>query len=131
MQVAGVDVYMSHPVLALGSTDWLPILSLEQQPAVACDTHVAVRVQAQVRLIRVRIFIQPFDQGVVPDETFTDVFDGPLALPGGRLVVGDVMGESRFVKLLGNPGRRRIRVAVDQPGRGAGAIDICIGDVLD
>nr|WSX54214.1 hypothetical protein OG409_38100 [Streptomyces sp. NBC_00974] len=130
MQVAGVDVYVNHPVLALGSTDWLPILSLEQQPAVACDTHVAVRVQAQVRLIRVRIFAEPLDQGVLPDETFTDVFDGPLSLPDGRLVVGDVMGESRFVKLLGGPGRRRVRVAVDEPGWSASAIDICVGDVL-
>ncbi|MFG2712019.1 hypothetical protein ACGFX2_15900 [Streptomyces goshikiensis] len=103
---------------------------MEQQPAVGCDTHVAVRVRAQAGLVRVRIFLEPFDEGVRPDKAFTDVFDGPLSLPDGRLVVGDVMGESRFVKLLGNPGRRRVRVTVDEPGWTACAIDVCVSPVL-
>ncbi|MEV7190151.1 hypothetical protein AB0O11_39330, partial [Kitasatospora sp. NPDC093102] len=31
----------------------------------------------------------------------------------GRLVIGDVMGETRFVKLIGEQGRRWVRVAVN------------------
>ncbi|MFD7912307.1 hypothetical protein ACFV30_16510 [Streptomyces sp. NPDC059752] len=118
---------MNHPILALGSTDWLPILELREEAAVSCDTHVAVRVQAQVQLIRVRLFMDPFDEADGPDKSFATVFDGQLMLPDGRLVIGDVMGESRFVKLLGTPGRRHVRVAVDAPGWSASAVDIMVG----
>ncbi|MFF5402929.1 hypothetical protein ACFY8K_02155 [Streptomyces misionensis] len=45
----------------------------------------------------------------------------------GRLVIGDVMGVTRFVNLVGEAGRRRIRVAVDEPGWNAAAVDISVG----
>ncbi|GGR20788.1 hypothetical protein GCM10010497_23900 [Streptomyces cinereoruber] len=83
---------MNHPVLALGSTDWLPVLELGGEAAVGCDTHAAVRVQAQVQLIKVRLFTEPLDEGLGPDPSFTTVFEGPISLADGRLVVGDVMG---------------------------------------
>ncbi|MFD7734129.1 hypothetical protein ACFV6F_27575 [Kitasatospora phosalacinea] len=130
MQIAGVDVYVNHPALALGSTDWLPVLSLEEEPAVSCDTHVAVRVKAQVQLIKVRVFAEPIDEGAGPDDSFVTVFDGPLALTDGRLVIGDVMGETRFVKLIGEQGRRWVRVAVNEPGWNAVAVDISVGPKL-
>ncbi|MFC8454412.1 hypothetical protein [Kitasatospora sp. NPDC057223] len=127
MQVAGVDFRVNHPILALGSTDWLPVLDLRDEAAVGCDTHVAVRVQAQVRLVRVRLFSEPFDEGPGPDPSFTTVFEGSISLADGRLVIGDVMGVTRFVSLVGGAGRRRIRVAVDEPGWNAAAVDISVG----
>ncbi|MGW0118048.1 hypothetical protein [Streptomyces sp. NK15101] len=130
MQVAGVDFRVNHPVLALGSTDWLPALALEGEAAVGCDTHVAVRVQAQVRLIKVRLFTEPLDEEPGPNPSFTTVFEGPISLADGRLVIGDVMGVTRFVSLIGEGGRRRIRVAVDEPGWNAAAVDISVGPRL-
>jgi transposase len=29
---------VNHPVLAVGATDWLPVMELKQEPAVACGT---------------------------------------------------------------------------------------------
>ncbi|MFF9607415.1 hypothetical protein ACF1GY_34910 [Streptomyces sp. NPDC014684] len=130
MQVAGVDFQVNHPVIALGSTDWLPALGLAGEAAVGCDTHVVVRVQAQVRLIKVRLFTDPLDEGLRPDPSFTTVFEGPISLADGRLVIGDVMGVTRFVSLIGEAGRRQIRVAVDEPGWNAGAVDISVGPKL-
>ncbi|ROP44262.1 hypothetical protein [Streptomyces sp. PanSC9] len=127
MQVAGVDFQVNHPVIALGSTDWLPALELGGEAAVGCDTHVVVRVQAQVRLIKVRLFTDPLDEGLRPDPSFTTVFEGPISLADGRLVIGDVMGVTRFVSLIGEAGRRQIRVAVDEPGWNAAAVDISVG----
>lgn len=57
MQIAGVDLYVNHPVMALGSTEWIPTtLALDGAPAAACDTHLIVRVQAQVPLVTIRVF---------------------------------------------------------------------------
>jgi hypothetical protein len=130
MQAAGVEVYVNHPVMALGSTDWLPPLELGEEAAVACDTHVVVRVKPQSGLVKVRLFIEPFDEGAEPDLSFTAVFEGPLALADGRLVIGDVLGETRFVKLVGEQGRRWVRVAVNEPGWNAVAVDISVGPKL-
>ncbi|MCX4818040.1 hypothetical protein OG601_46555 [Streptomyces sp. NBC_01239] len=130
MQIAGVDLYVNHPVMALGSTEWIPTtLALAGAPAAACDTHVIIRVQAQVVLVRVRVFLDHGDaDGHGSDrEPLTTVFDGQLLLSDGRLVVGDVVGESRFTtSLLGKPGRRRVRVSVDDPQGLARAVDVVI-----
>ncbi|MEE1751147.1 hypothetical protein [Streptomyces sp. SP18CS02] len=130
MQAAGVEVYVNHPVLALGSTEWLPVLELGEEAAVACDTHVVVRVKAQIQLVKVRLFVEPLDEGTGPNPSFTTVFEGLLALADGRLVIGDVMGETRFVKLIGESGRRWVRVAVNEPGWSAAAVDIAVGPKL-
>ncbi|MFI7352302.1 hypothetical protein ACIBSR_39355 [Streptomyces sp. NPDC049936] len=130
MQVAGVEIRVNHPVLALGSTDWLPVLELRGEAAVGCDTHVAIRVQAQVRLIKIRIFTDPLDEAPGPDPSFATVFEGPISLADGRLVIGDVMGVTRFVSLIGEGGKRQIRVAVDKPGWSAAAVDIFVGPRL-
>ncbi|GAA5008760.1 MULTISPECIES: hypothetical protein [Streptomyces] len=130
MQVAGVEIRVNHPVLALGSTDWLPVLELRGEAAVGCDTHVAIRVQAQVRLVKIRIFTDPLDEAPGPDPSFATVFEGPISLADGRLVIGDVMGVTRFVSLIGEGGRRQIRVAVDEPGWSAAAVDIFVGPRL-
>ncbi|MEV5357178.1 hypothetical protein [Streptomyces sp. NPDC052693] len=116
--------------MALGSTDWLPVLEVGGEDAVGCDTHVAIRVQAQIRLIKVRLFIEPLDEWVGPDPSFTTVFEGPISLTDGRLVIGDVVGVTRFVSLIGEAGRRQIRVAVDEPGWNAAAVDISVGPQL-
>ncbi|MFJ1744097.1 hypothetical protein ACIOG4_36215 [Streptomyces microflavus] len=130
MQIAGVDLYVNHPLLALGSTEWIPTtLALDGAPAAACETHVLVRVQAQVVLVKVRIFkdYDPVDVRGGDREPLTAVFDGHLLLSDGRLVVGDVVGESRFTtSLLGKPGRRRVRVLVDDSQGWARAVDIVI-----
>ncbi|WP_128983117.1 hypothetical protein [Streptomyces roseicoloratus] len=130
MQIAGMEIRVNHPVLALGSTDWLPVLELRGEAAVGCDTHVAIRVQAQVRLIKVRLFTDPLDEAPRPDPSFATVFEGPISLADGRLVIGDVMGVTRFVSLIGEGGRRQIRVAVDEPGWSAAAVDIFVGPRL-
>ncbi|QIY93360.1 hypothetical protein HEP87_03315 [Streptomyces sp. S1D4-11] len=134
MQIAGIDLYVNHPVMALGSTEWIPTtLALNNEPAAACDTHVIVRVRAQVALVKVRIFL---DHGEADDRgrdagALTTVFDGHLLLSDGRFVVGDVVGESRFTtSLLGKPGRRRVRVSVDAPQGRAHAVDIVISAEL-
>ncbi|MEW2708881.1 hypothetical protein AB0948_28375 [Streptomyces koyangensis] len=130
MQIAGIDLYVNHPVLAIGSTEWIPTtLALNNEPAAACDTHLIVRVQAQTMLVKVRIFQDHDDSdGQGRDmESLSTVFDGHLLLSDGRLVVGDVVGESRFTtSLLGMPGRRRVRVSVDAPQGRARAVDIVI-----
>ncbi|MFD8006661.1 hypothetical protein [Streptomyces mirabilis] len=130
MQIAGIELYVNHPVMALGSTEWIPTtLALNGEPAAACDTHVIVRVQAQVVLVKVRVFI---DQGGANDlagnaDALSTVFDGHLLLNDGRFVMGDVIGQSRFTtSLLGMPGRRRVRVAVDDPKGQARVVDIFI-----
>ncbi|MER6775295.1 hypothetical protein ABT389_36880 [Streptomyces bacillaris] len=130
MQIAGVDLYVNHPLMALGSTEWIPTtLALDGAPAAACETHVIVRVQAQVVLVKVRIFkdYDPVDVHGRDRDPLTAVFDGHLLLSDGRLVVGDVVGESRFTtSLLGKPGRRRVRVLVDDSQGWARAVDIVI-----
>ncbi|MFI5751925.1 hypothetical protein ACIBBE_40040 [Streptomyces sp. NPDC051644] len=130
MQIAGIDLYVNHPVMAIGSTEWIPTtLALNNEPAAACDTHLIVRVQAQTVLVKVRIFKDHGDSdGQGRDlESLTTVFDGHLLLSDGRLVVGDVVGESRFTtSLLGRPGRRRVRVSVDDAQGWARAVDIVI-----
>ncbi|MFJ9530436.1 hypothetical protein [Streptomyces cyaneofuscatus] len=130
MQIAGVDLYVNHPVLALGSTEWIPsTLALGDAPAAGCGTHVIVRVQAQTALIRVRLFTDHGDRGDHEGarDPVTTVFDGDLLLNDGRLVIGDVVGESRFTtSLLGTPGRRRVQVLVDVPQGQSRAVDIVI-----
>lgn len=128
MQIAGVDIYVNHPVLHLGATDWVPLsLTLDSAPAASCDTHVAVRVRPQRGLIKVRLFA-PFDdpQAEGSDAEFTTVFDGPLLLPDGRIAVGDVEQLTRFVHRVGDRGQFNVRVAVNTPGTDASAIDIVI-----
>lgn len=127
MQIAGVDVYVNHPVLHLGSTDWVPTdLELGDAPAASCDTHVAVRVRPQLGLVAVRIFR---DSEEIPgaDPSFTTVFDGQLLLSDGRMAIGDVEGLTRFVRLLGDRGPWNVRVAVDVPGWEARAMDVTVG----
>lgn len=128
VQVAGVDIYVNHPVLHLGATDWVPLsLTLEADPAASCETHVAVRVRAQQGLIKVRLFTQSQTQeSERPDPAFTTVFDGSILLPDGRMAVGDVEQLTRFVYRVGDRGEFNVRVAVDSPGANAGAIDATI-----
>ncbi|MFI7499537.1 hypothetical protein ACIBVL_13710 [Streptomyces sp. NPDC049687] len=125
MQIAGVEVYVNHPVLHLGATDWPPVLELGDAPAASCDTHVAVRVRPQSGLIRVRLF-QDHGDPVSADPAFTTVFDGRLRLDDGRLAIGDVEGHTRFVRRLGDRGTWQVRIAVDTPGRDARAIDVTV-----
>ncbi|MFC9035320.1 hypothetical protein [Streptomyces arboris] len=128
MQIAGVDIYVNHPVLHLGATDWVPLsLALDTTPAASCDTHVAVRVRPQRGLIKVRLFTPPdYPQAEGPDPEFATVFDGPLLLPDGRIAVGDVEQLTRFVYRVGDRGQFNVRVAVNTPGPDASAIDIVV-----
>ncbi|MGQ5635225.1 MULTISPECIES: hypothetical protein [unclassified Streptomyces] len=126
MQIAGVDLYVNNPVMALGSPDWIrDDLELGGAPAASSDTHVIVRVQAQAVLIKVRLF-RDHGQGVAADPSFTTIFNGSLYLADRRFVIGDVLGESRFVKYIGGPQRWRVRVAVDDPKGYARAADVVL-----
>jgi hypothetical protein len=131
VQIAGLDLYVNHPVMALGSTEWIPTtLALEDRPAAACETHIVVRVQAQVQLVKVRVFIEDISSVGTKQDGFATVFDGSLLLADGRLVVGDVIGQSRYTtNLVGQPGKRRVTVAVDNPNGPAGAVDITLGEI--
>ncbi|MER5604239.1 hypothetical protein [Streptomyces sp. NPDC002265] len=124
--MAGVDLYVNNPVMALGSPDWIrDDLELGGAPAASSDTHVIVRVQAQTVLIKVRLF-RDHGQGVAADPSFTTVFDGSLYLADRRFVIGDVLGECRFVKYIGGPQRWSVRVAVDDPKGYARAADVVL-----
>ncbi|MDX2705135.1 hypothetical protein PV350_20060 [Streptomyces sp. PA03-6a] len=119
-------MYVNNPIMALGSPDWIrDDLALQDNPAVSSDTHVIVRVQAQTVLIKVRLF-RDHGQGVASDPSFTPVFDGSLYLADRRFVIGDVLGESRFVKYIGGPQRWLVRVAVDDPKGYARAADVVL-----
>ncbi|MEI5011852.1 hypothetical protein RB196_35405 [Streptomyces sp. PmtA] len=66
----------------------------------------------------------------ITEEGFTIVFDSPLLPADGRLVVGDVVGRSRFpTSLVGKPGRHRVTVAVDNPNGPARAVDVMLGEI--
>ncbi|MEU0701508.1 hypothetical protein ACFTWM_08840 [Streptomyces bacillaris] len=124
-----MDLYVNHPVMALGSPDWISTdLKLAGAPAASNDTHVLVlvRVQPQTALIRVRLF-QDHGENIAADSSFTTVFDGSLYLADRRFVIGDVMGESRFIKYIGGPQRWRVRVAVDDSKGHACAADVILG----
>ncbi|MFI6940390.1 hypothetical protein ACIBI4_14050 [Streptomyces sp. NPDC050418] len=126
MQIAGVDLYVNHPIMALGAPDWIRNdLALAGEAAVASDTHILVRVEAQVVLIKVRLF-RDYGEGTECDTSFTTVFDGTLYLADRRLALGDVMAESRFVRYLGGPQRWRVRVSVDDPEGPARAVDVVL-----
>ncbi|MFK0016189.1 hypothetical protein [Streptomyces sp. NPDC091027] len=80
-------------------------------------------------LVKVRIFQDHDDSDSQGRdmESLSTVFDGHPLLSDGRLVVGDVVGESRFTtSLLGMPGRRRVQVSVDDTQGRACAVDIVI-----
>ncbi|MEU8976898.1 hypothetical protein AB0D11_48675 [Streptomyces monashensis] len=126
MQIGGADLYVNHPVMALGSPDSIrDDLELSGRPAASSDTHVVVRVQAQTTLIKVRLF-RDRGTGTACDSSFTIVFDGSLYLADRRFTIGDVMGESRFVKCIGGPQRWRVRVSADDPDRYAHAADVVL-----
>ncbi|MDT0480229.1 hypothetical protein [Streptomyces doebereineriae] len=119
-------MYVNNPIMALGSPDWIrDDLELRGAPAASSDTHVIVRVQAQTVLIKVRLF-RDDGQGVAADPSLTTVFDGSLYLADRRFVIGDVLGESRFVKYLGGPQHWWVRVAVDDPKGYARAADVVL-----
>ncbi|MFI8291140.1 hypothetical protein EAO71_10435 [Streptomyces sp. ms191] len=126
MQIAGVDLYINHPRVALGSPDWIPDdLDLDGKPATSSDTHVILRAQAQTVLIKVRLF-RDHGEGVATDSSFTTVLDQTLYLADRRFAVGDVLGESRFVKYIGGPQRWHARISVDDPDGYAHAIDVVL-----
>jgi len=125
MLIARVDQEFADPCMALGSTDWIPHdLELGDAPAVSTDTHVMVRVEAQTALIRMRLFR---DDGTGPewDPSFIPVSEGLLHLADGRLVIGDTLGESRFVRYVGGPWWQ-VRVSVDDPDGYACAVDVVL-----
>ncbi|MFJ6769909.1 hypothetical protein ACIQOV_02815 [Kitasatospora sp. NPDC091257] len=127
VQIAGLDLYVNHPVIALGSSEWIPAsLELGGRAAAACETHLVVRVQPQTSLVRVRIFHADPESVAGPGLGFTTVFSGPLLLPDGRLVVGDIMGQSRFTTSLLGPGLHRARVDVDDAVGHAHVVDITV-----
>lgn len=126
MQIAGVDMYVTYPVMVIGATDSVPAsLAIDGSSAVGSGTHVVVRVEPRGGLVRVRLFNQANGERKLAP-SFSTVFEGVLRLPRGRLVIGDGIGGSRFVKFLGRPGRWRARVAVDDPVRFARAVDVTV-----
>jgi hypothetical protein len=51
--IAGLKLRVNHPITALGVTEWIPAsLTLYDNAAAGCETHVVVRVQAQTRSSR-------------------------------------------------------------------------------
>lgn len=126
MQIAGVDLPVKYPVMVIGATDWVPAsLAIHGSSAVGCETHVVVRVKPGAGLVRVRLFRQAGEAREVAP-SFSTVFEGMLRLPDGRVVIGDGVGDSRFVKYLGLPGKWQARVAVDDAVGAARAVDVCM-----
>ncbi|MEU5895080.1 hypothetical protein [Streptomyces venezuelae] len=58
------------------------------------------------------------------------MFDGELVLDDGAIAVGDILGVSRFVQSVGDPGVHHIRGTVDDPGV-ASRVDVVIDSGRD
>lgn len=125
MLIGSAELYLNHRVIRIGST--APpedVLALAGAPLVASRSHVQIAARAQVGLVRVRLWNRagPAEGSVL--------FDGDLVLDDGAIGVGDILGVSRFVQNVGDPGVHHIRVAVDDPGI-ASRVDVVIDSGRD
>ena len=119
MQVGGIEMYLGHGVLYVGSTAEVDLAIFDEDgPVSATASHVRIAARAQDRPVRVRLW-----RGVAP-RVGKAVFDGVLKLPDGKLAVVEAAGQSRFVTRVGLWAPRVI-VAVDDPGN-ASRVDIVV-----
>jgi hypothetical protein len=105
-----IDIYVNNPIVIIGSTAW-PELDWGEGPAGADGRHVAVRTRGQVALTRVSVWTTTMP---VVGEV---VFDGELDLNDYTIVVGDLERLTRWTHRIGQTGRQRVVVRVDDPGR--------------
>lgn len=129
MQLAGVDLYIYHGVLGIGASTWIPsTLRLPpEEPAAGCETHVLVKVRGQHELTKVRLFkVQTIDEPA-GDPDFEIIYDSPLRLDDGRMVIGDVVGGSSFnTAMIHELGRHRVVISANTADGDATAIDITV-----
>jgi hypothetical protein len=120
MRIGGVELYLNHPVVLIGSTDPEPgALQVGEGGVAASTAHVMVATKANVELVSVRLWLdEEISKGRV-------IFNGTLDLDDGRLAVGDHAGLWRFVATLGKRGTVRLAVAVDEVGS-ASTLDVYI-----
>ena len=120
MLVGSAGIYLSHPVIRVGSID-LPgdVVALQGSTLIATERHLHLAARAQAGLVRVRLW-----SGASPVEGVV-VFEGSLRLDDGVISVCDVLGTSSFRHSAGAPGNRRLLVSVDDPGK-ASRIDIAL-----
>jgi hypothetical protein len=114
-----VEVYANHAVLIVGSTAW-PEVDWEDKPASADGRHVAILTRGQVAHTRVS-----FWSGSMP--MIGDVvFDGELDLDDYTICVGDIERLGRWTQRIGQTGRQRVIVRVDDPGN-ASRVNVGLG----
>lgn len=94
------------------------------------DAPVIVRVQAQTVLIKVRP-LRDYSERMASDPSFTTVLDGAPHWADRRFAIGEVLGESRFVKYIGGSQRWRVRSqwTIRRDTRVLGPSNVtCLGD---
>lgn len=120
MLIGSAELHLNHRVIRIGAT--APPeedLALAGAPLAASRSHIQLAARAQMGLVRIRLWNQAGPAGG------SVLFEGDLMLDGGVIGVGDILGVSRFVQNIGEPGAHRIRVAVDVPGV-ASRVDVVI-----
>lgn len=85
MQSAGLELQGDHPVMAPGSTPWIPTtLALRDRPAARCETPVLVRVRTQLSPVKARGFLAGTSGDEMTQDGWTSVGDSPLLPAGGH-----------------------------------------------
>ena len=115
---ASLDLYLNRGLLFVGSTgdpwDEQELFAKprdgERTVALSSDSHVMIRVRAQVALVRVEIWHRRCP--IVGDV----VFDGTLNLPDGILTVSEFDKLTSAQKKVGAGGDHRITIRVDDQG---------------
>jgi hypothetical protein len=111
MLIGSVELHLNHRAVRIGAT--APpeeVLALAGAPLVASRSHIQIAARTQVGPVRVRLWNRAGPAGG------SVLFEGDLVLDDGAIGVGDILGVSRFVENIGEPGAHRIRVAVDDLG---------------
>lgn len=108
MLTGAVELY-DHPVVFVGSTAW-PVLDFGDGPVCADEHHVAIHSRGQDGPVRVSFWRQAMPlAGEV-------VFDGQLDLADHTICVGGIEPYNRWIRRIGQAGRQRVVVGVDDPG---------------
>lgn len=121
MRDGALELYLEHPELMLGATSEPDVLVLGGAPAVSSDSHVLIRVRAQIAPVQVSFWSSvEIRVGVV-------VADVMLNFGEAYFAVFDVDGLVHYRKRIGAPGRHRVRISVDDP-EAASRIYVMVGD---
>ena len=122
MKDGELEMYVNHADIAIGATSEVDIrLQLGRAAAVASESHVLVKVRAQIAPISVSFWSS------AEVRVGTLVHAGVLSFPDAYVCVTDVEGLTRLTRRIASPGDHFVSVYVDDPGR-ASRIFVRFGD---